>query len=292
MIAVIIYVSYAILYVHFPQSQENVTSNLEIIEISTKERTVVYSEPNRFEAPNWSNDGTYLLFNKQGKMYRFYFDQPGQLQELVTGFADRCNNDHGISPDGKTLAISHFDKTLKTSIIYTLPIDGGTPRKITPEGPSYWHGWSPDNQHHVFVGLRNDQWDIYKIPATGGSEIRLTDAPGLDDGPEYSPDGQFIYFNSVRTGTMQLWKMKPDGSDPEQLTFDAYNDWFPHVSPDGKTLVFISYLEPSALQTGDVAYHAGRGRRTSGTYPAIRRTGDHKRALLVTRWNTCCFCEL
>jgi Tol biopolymer transport system component len=125
--------------------------------------------------------------------------------------------------------------------VYTVPIKGGTPKQITPLGPSYLHGWSPDGKHLVYVGQRNNEFDIYRIPATGGTEVRLTTTPGLDDGPEYSPDGKWIYFNSVRSGTMQLWRMRPDGSAPEQLTNDAYNNWFPHISPDGKWIVFLSF---------------------------------------------------
>jgi TolB protein len=83
---------------------------------------------------------------------------------------------------------------------------------------------------------------LYKIPATGGKEIKLTNSPGLDDGSEYSPKGKYIYFNSVRSGTMQLWRMKPDGSNAEQLTNDDYNNWFPHISPDGKWIAFISFM--------------------------------------------------
>jgi Tol biopolymer transport system component len=115
------------------------------------------------------------------------------------------------------------------------------PTLITPTGPSYWHGWSPDGKMLAFCGQRDGEFDVYTIPVAGGTETRLTTAKGLDDGPEYSPDGQYIYFNSVRTGLMQVWRMKTDGSDQEQMTFDEYNNWFPHPSPDGKSLVFLSY---------------------------------------------------
>ena len=71
--------------------------------------------------------------------------------------------------------------------------------------------------------------------------MRLTDAEGLNDGPEYTPDGKYIYFNSSRTGKMQIWRMKPDGQDQEQVTRDEYNNWFPHISPDGKWVVFITF---------------------------------------------------
>jgi Tol biopolymer transport system component len=93
----------------------------------------------------------------------------------------------------------------------------------------------------VYTGERTNEFDVYKIPAGGGDEIRLTSAPGLDDGPEFTPDGKYLYFNSVRSGTMQVWRMKPDGSNPEQVTSDEYNNWFPHISPDGRWIALISF---------------------------------------------------
>ena len=93
---------------------------------------------------------------------------------------------------------------------------GGKPTLVTPTGPSYWHGWSPDGQTLAYCAERGGEFDIYTIPVEGGTETRLTTAKGLDDGPEYSPDGKWIYFNSVRTGTMQIWRMRPDGSEQER----------------------------------------------------------------------------
>jgi len=151
----------------------------------------------------------------------------------------RCNNDHGLSPDGQTLVISDQSENGK-SMIYTLPATGGTPRKVTLLGPSYWHGWSPDGQARLLLRTRR-RYDVYTIPVNGGEERRLTTAKGLDDGPDYSPDGKHIYFNSDRTGSMQIWRMLADGSEQEQVTRDGYNNWFPHPSPDGRWIVFLSY---------------------------------------------------
>lgn len=215
-------------------------STLETISIESTDRRVTHVAANRFEAPNWSRDGSYLLFNRSGHLEKIA-PEGGTPQLIDTGFADRCNNDHGISPDGKWLAISDNSQEEHQSLVYVLPISGGTPKRVTQNSPSYWHGWSPDGKTLAFVGQRNGDFDIYTIPATGGQETRLTTAKGLDDGPDYAPDGSFIYFNSERTGQMQIWRMKPNGSGQEQITADEFNNWFPHPSPDGKWIVFLSY---------------------------------------------------
>jgi tricorn protease-like protein len=215
-------------------------STLETMAIESTDRKVLYHTIGHFEAPNWSRDGKYLLFNRDGKIFKI--PVTGGKPELInTGFAVKCNNDHGISPDGSQLAISDQSKGEGKSLIYIVPVTGGTPKQITPVGPSYWHGWSPNGKTLAYCAERNGNFDIYTVPVDGGTETRLTSAPGLDDGPEYSPDGKYIYFNSERTGTMQIWRMNADGSDQKQVTSDEFNNWFAHPSPDGKWIVFLSY---------------------------------------------------
>jgi TolB protein len=214
-------------------------STLETVAVASTDRSIVYHTRDHIEAPNWSRDGKYFLFNSKGRIYKLPVTG-GAPQLLDTGVAIKCNNDHGISPDGTQFAVS--DQTIGgKSRIYLLPIDGGAARQITPLAPSYWHGWSPDGKTLAFCGERNGEFDIYTIPVEGSEEKRLTTAPGLDDGPDYSPDGKYIYFNSERTGLMQIWRMKPDGSEQEQITSDDYNNWFAHPSPNGQWIVFVSY---------------------------------------------------
>lgn len=223
-----------------PVGKTTLYSTLERVNIASNDRRVVYVAPERFEAPNWTRDGASFLFNSNGRIYRLPVGG-GEPALIDTGFANRCNNDHGISQDQTSLAISDQSQEDNRSIVYIVPIGGGAPRRITAKSPSYWHGWSPDGKTLAFVGQRNDDFDIYTIPVTGGEETRLTTAKGLDDGPEYSPDGKYIYFNSERTGHMQIWRMRADGSEQEQVTVDDWNNWFPHISPDGDWMVFLSY---------------------------------------------------
>jgi Tol biopolymer transport system component len=225
------------------RTQMTLGSNLEILEVASGKRETIFKVPHSIQAPNWTPDGKTLLFNdSKGLVYTF--DLASRSPRLLnTGNVKMNNNDHVISFDGKMIGLSSSVRELGGSIIYTVPIAGGVPQQITPKGPSYLHGWSPDGKSLVYCASRNGEYDVYKIPATGGEEVRLTDAKGLDDGPEYSPDGKYIYFNSVRSGSMQIWRMKPDGKDQEQVTKDDYHNWFAHISPDGKSMVFLSFLK-------------------------------------------------
>lgn len=218
-------------------------SNLELMDVKTGHRKIIYRENVSLQAPNWTPDGKTLIYNKNGRLYRYDL-ATNKPTLLNTDFADNINNDHVLSWGGKMLGISNGAKDDSgRSNIYILPVTGGTPRRVTSQGPSYLHGWSPDNKYLVYPAQRNGDFDIYKISVNGGKEVRLTTAKGLDDGSEYTPDGKWIYFNSVRSGTMQIWRMRPDGSDQQRVTHDNLNDWFPHISPDGKWIQFISFTQ-------------------------------------------------
>jgi TolB protein len=233
----------------FEPYRDYYASRLEIMDVTTGHRRVVHTRPDSMQAPNWTVDGRALIYNRNGLLYRFDIET-GAAGLIDTGFANQNNNDHALSFDGERLAISHHsDDHDGNSMIYTLPVTGGTPQLVTRRGPSYFHGWSPDGRWLTFTGGRDGEWDIYKIRADGsGEEIRLTDHPALDDGSEFSPDGEYIYFNSARSGRMQIWRMRPDGSGQEQVSDDEFNNWFPHVSPDGEKLVWLAYppeVDPS-----------------------------------------------
>ncbi|WP_455169158.1 transporter [Aegicerativicinus sediminis] len=231
-----------------------VQSTLEIYDLKSNTRSVVLSEPNHFEAPNWSKDGSYLIVNGEGKLYKIDLETKKKIQ-IPTGSISLVNNDHGISPDGKTLAISGFDNSKtdtlflmneqwKRSQIFVLPIDGGEPTLITNNKTSFWHGWSPDGTKMVYTAKRDsEEFDIYKIEVESKKETQLTHKNGHDDGPEFSNDGKYIYYNSMETGSMEIWKMESDGTNKKQLTNDNHSNWFPHPSPIRDVLVYLAFIE-------------------------------------------------
>ncbi len=225
----------------FKPYTDYIGSNLEIMDVASGLRKVLYTAPNSLQAPNWTPDNKYLLYSSEGSLYKYDLKNAA-ITKINTGEIHDLNNDHVLSFDGKMLGISNHLGNKST--IYILPIAGSDkPIQITADSlaPSYLHSWSIDKKKLIFTGLRNKQWDIWSIDIETKKETSLTNDITLDDGAEFTPDGKWIYFNSVRTGTMKIWRMKADGSDPEQITFDEYNDWFPHISPDGKWIVYESF---------------------------------------------------
>ena len=233
----------------FPENEQRyqryLGSRMEILDVHTGMREVLFESEHSVQAPNWTVDGRELIYNANGYLYRYDIEN-GRISYLNTGFAINNNNDHVITFDGTQIAISHHvPEDSNQSTIYILPIEGSDhPKQVTGTGlgHAFLHGISPDNQTVIFTGWRNEKYDIYAADVNTMEETQLTDTPFLDDGSEYSPDGEFIYFNSNRTGAMQLWRMRADGSEETQITFDEnFNDWFPHISPDGEWILFLSY---------------------------------------------------
>lgn len=214
-------------------------SEIMRFDVGSGKESLLLSVDHHIEAPNWTPDGRALIVNGGGRLYQLPLASL-RLQEIDTGFAKKVNNDHGISPDGRTLAISDATETGK-SAIYTLPVEGGRPRLITPKTPSYWHGWSPDGATLAYTANRGEGYQIHTIPVTGGDETQLTEGFDHCDGPDYSPDGRWIWFNGEMDGLVDLWRMHPDGSALQRMTDDETANWFPHPSPNGRDVLFLAY---------------------------------------------------
>jgi Tol biopolymer transport system component len=222
------------------------------IEDNFRSAHVIASERGRMEAPNWSRDGKTLIFNRDGQIWTVPAEG-GKVTRLDTGAATKCTGSHGLSPDGKWLAISCSTPGKPETRVYIVPAIGGEPRLLTENPWSYFHSWSPDGKTIAFT--RPDfkgGGNILTVPVAGGAEAALTNGSGMSDDPDYSADGKYIYFNSDRAGgTMQIWRMRPDRSAPEQVTSDEFNNWTPHPSPDGKSILVLSYDKGATSRPAD-----------------------------------------
>ena len=127
-------------------------SIIETYEVATGRVREVLAVEGRIEAPNWAPSGDWLLVNGDGRLYRVPLAKPA-LKPVDTGTAVKCNNDHGISPDGATIILSSHHEG-EGSQVYVMPVTGGEPVKVSPESPSWWHGGSPDGQTLTSVAAR------------------------------------------------------------------------------------------------------------------------------------------
>ncbi len=222
-------------------------STLQTIAIDNNARMafVIQTGKGQMEAPNWSRDGKTLIFDRAGKLWSVpAAEGDGSIAEaapIEIGNASDCTGSHGLSPDGKWLAMTCTTPDHPGRRVYIIPAAGGAPRMVTENPNSYFHSWSPDGKTILFTRPSNGTLNIFAISPDGGAETELTTGTGVSDDPDFSADGQWIYFNSDRAGGMQIWRMRADGSQPEQVTFDDKHNWTAHPSPDGKSILILSY---------------------------------------------------
>jgi TolB protein len=238
-----------------PPPAQRYRSKITVYDLASHSTSTVYQADQVIEAPNWSRDGKFLLVNTGGSLYRLPL-KGEKLDKIELGPAGyRCNNDHDLSPDGKQVAFSASSPNSRQSQVYVANADGSDAKLVVPVAPVYFHGWSPDGKWLAVVGQRDQKYELFRVPATGGPEERLTSKGGYDDGPEYTPDGKWIYFNSNRSGGWDIWRMPQDGAGPndakaEQVTSDELEDWFPHISPNGKHMVMLAFPKGTSNHNG------------------------------------------
>lgn len=159
-----------------PESTKKRVSQLTIIAIDATDKRLVYETSQHIEAPNWSPDGKWLVFNSQGSLWRIAADGSGKPEVIPTGDVTDINNDHVLSPDGRTILFSAGGH------LYAVPFAGGQPRRISnDQAPArkfkyYLHGVSPDGKTLAYAGAElagDDEWgrvNLYTIPAAGGAD--------------------------------------------------------------------------------------------------------------------------
>ncbi len=133
---------------------------------------------------------------------------------------------------------------------------GGDGLILSDDHPSF----SPTGSHIVFTSNRDAEnlsvpvfeqdFEIYRMTATGSNVVRLTDSPGVDTEPVYSPDGTKIAFASARSGNLDIWVMNADGTNPVRLTTSAFHENEPAWSPDGTKIAYTRILDDGPLGLG------------------------------------------
>ena len=203
-------------------------------------------------SPVWTPDSGSLLFVSDRGGTRDVFElkvsgsgEPvGEPRRVTTG-VNALSVD--LSKDGRHLAYPMF---LSKNNVWSIAIPGPsvssavsivgakplTTEVELTEGVSV----SRDGRWIAFDSNRSGNYDIYRMPRTGGRADRLTTDSHDDFMPSWSPDGQSIAFYSFRTGNRDIFVMSAEGKDVQQLTNDPSHERYPAWSPDGQSVVFNS----------------------------------------------------
>lgn len=226
--------------------QPGQTCEIRVASAATGSSEVVYSTDEvLLEAPNWSADGTALILNGTGLLWRLDLHSRSLERIPVTGIPD-LNNDHVLGPHGGWIYLSADD-----GHIYRADLGGGEAVRVTAEDGTlhFLHGVSPDGGELAFVGIDGGDFGrpgrLMTMPAAGGCASAVGTISGHSDGPEYSPDGKWLYFNTetftTAPGHAQIARVRVDGTGVEHVVRSGTVDWFPHISPDGGSATYLQY---------------------------------------------------
>jgi len=257
-------------------------------------------------APCWSNDGKKLAFlsNQDDERVKLFLMHLDTRETVALTNTSTPPGAVSWSPDDKQLAFTQFVTESKKSLlnipskpdgaewnappifidemnyrgdgagylkpgkrqIFTLGIDGGTPRQRTFS--SFNHGspiWSKDGQSLFFSANLHENHEfeprnseIYQLNLSSGAIKPLTSRFGPDSGPILSPDGKMIAFTGSDDSfqgyeVTHLYVMNIDGTGVKNLTSsldrDASN---PQWEGNGQGIYF-QYDEFGDTKVGHVA---------------------------------------
>jgi TolB protein len=233
-------------------------SALRVIQTEDQYRraVVIRAGTTVMQSANWLPHTPNIYVDEGGRLLAIPYLEPaagGEAKIIDTGSLVDCSGNYGLSPDGRSLAVSCAQSHGGPHQVYVLAAGGaGAAGQVTHGAQSFFHAWSPDSKTIAFTRGSASKADIFTVPATGGEAQQLTHDT-INDGPDYSADGKFIYFDSARSGQLQIWRMRTDGSAAEQITDDDWRDSSPHLSPDGKSLAFLAQPPGSTDAIGAAA---------------------------------------
>src|SRR6266851_4988416 len=101
--------------------------------------------------------------------------------------------------------------------------------------------WSPDGQQIVFTSDIAGRFNLWKVSASGGWPIQLTESDDRQYNAAWSPDGKWIVYQQDRAGD-ELWDLYAVPSDGGQIInltkTPAIREQDPRWSHDGSTIAF------------------------------------------------------
>lgn len=213
--------------------------------------------------PAWSPDGSTLAYHSPGRGGVWVVSRSGGTPRQVSAFGSRPD----WSPDGKQLAFQGAPytepsaaafETFGPSSLWTVPVAGGTPRRITtgwrPEGSHTRPTWFPDGKRLFFASQALEVTTFWIVDVTSGALTRVHEPGRRALDPMLTPDGRGVYY--VRMDThFDLWRLPLDAdgtaAGPAQLVLPPSELDVRHVAvhPDGRQLAYVAMSTVAGLRT-------------------------------------------
>jgi tricorn protease len=164
--------------------------------------------------------------------------------------------------------------------IWTANEDGSDPHRVTDNiAREVYPRFSPDGKWIAFASNRYGNYDVFVIPASGGTPKRLTFHTGNDEVVGWARDGQQVIFRAARgdgafPSVAVLYQVPVSGGMEKALPLD-WGYWGSY-SPDGKSLVFNRHPSTWSRQHHRGSYTADLWVANLGNNTYTKLLGDEQ----------------
>jgi Tol biopolymer transport system component len=203
-------------------------------------------------APQYSPDGRRIAFSSNRTVSSFTIwaaNADGTGPARVTRVASPWSGAPRWSPDGRHITFDSFNKGGGWDI-WVVNADGSSPRQLTqgpPDNPV--PSWSHDGKWIYFASERTGRFEIWRIPAAGGTAVQITHNGGWTAFD--STDGKTLYYTSRAPGADGLYAQQfPNGEVKQVLKgkdgpggFAVFSDGIYYVHQRGARSFEIRFLE-------------------------------------------------
>ncbi|CAI8930173.1 S41 family peptidase [Chryseobacterium sp. IT-36CA2] len=143
-----------------------------------------------------------------------------------------------LSPDGKTAYFAYDGD------IWKADSNGGNASRITAlDGEEINPRLSPDGKWLAFSSNQYGNYDVYVMPAGGGTIKQLTFHTGRDEMESWAWDSKTIYFTSSRNNNFGSFKTTIEGKTPQKLFNNYFNNTNGLVETPAGEYLFTSSSE-------------------------------------------------
>src|SRR4030095_5953357 len=233
--------------------------------------------------PGISPDGKRIAFESErsGQHEIWLSDSDGSNLSRLTDVGTYSGSP-SWSPDGQQIAFDSREKGSATANIYVISAQGGSPRRLTPadDHDDVVPSWSKEGQWIYFTSKRSGDWQVWKVPATGGDLVQITKKGGFLAFEE--PDGKAIYYGKDKVPG--IWKVPVDGGDEVLVLDKVWGEWgnwavaadgIYYIDPETKNGAAIEFF---SLSTRRITEIASLG-KVSVSYVGLTVSPDRKWAL-------------
>lgn len=217
----------------------------------------------------WSPAGTIAYMSSRSGRMQIYVHDLASGTERLLDVGDLAATSPAFSPDGQLVAFEGYEPGVTAvSDVYVVPAAGGTPVKRTT-GQKYSAGpaWSPDGATLYFVSNRVSGYNVWSVPAAGGTETMIAGTGGILGRPVATPDGIGIAYTLSAPGaafSKVVIQELSSGAAPRTVT--TQTDGEPTIDRTGTRMVVTSFRGGNAdLWLLDVATGAGVRQLTTDT---------------------------